>query len=131
MPIMAIKKEKKMKRIVSTLLVCVLLLGCVFSLTACSKILNGKYELDAVVGSKTYDFSLTKVTITYELLGKDTTIEGKYKIAENDDGDLEITFTFEDEEKAEDYAGTFSFAKGKEGDTEYIKIGGVKYTKVD
>ena len=110
-----------MKRIISTLLVCVLLLGCVFSLASCDKIVMGTYELDAIVGSKTYEFGLTKVSITYEVLGQDTTIEGKYSI----DGD-EITFTFEDEDKAKDYAGTFSFEKGED----YIKIGGIKYTKV-
>ena len=120
-----------MKRIISTILVCALLLGCVLTLASCGKTLSGKYELDAVVGSKTYEFSMSKVVITYELLGKETSVEGKYKIAENDKGDLEITFTFEDEDAAKDYAGTFSFVEGKEGDTEYIKIGGLKYKKVD
>ena len=120
-----------MKRIISTILVCALLLGCVLTLASCGKTISGKYELDAVVGSKTYEFSGSKVVITYELLGKETSVEGKYKIAENDKGDLEITFTFEDEDAAKDYAGTFSFAEGKEGDTKYIKIGGLKYNKVD
>ena len=121
-----------MKRIISTLLVCVLLLGCVFTLASCGKVLSGKYELDAVLASKTYEFSgLNKVVITYEALSVETTLEGTYKIAENDDGDLEITFTFEDEEKADEYAGTFSFAQGEEDGVKYIKIGGVKYKKVD
>ena len=121
-----------MKRIISTLLVCVLLVGCVFSLAACGKKLSGKYELDALIGSKTYEFSGKKVSITYEVAGFEKTIEGEYKIDENDDGDLEITFTFaDDEEDADDYAGTFSFAEGKEGDVEYIKIGLSKFNKVD
>ena len=121
-----------MKRIISTILVCVLLIGCVFTLASCSSILIGEYELDAGLAEVTYDFSLTKVSITYEdLLGNEKTIEGKYKIAENDDGKTEITFTFENEEEAKNYSGTFSFEKGKEGDDEYIKIGGVKYTKED
>ena len=121
-----------MKRIISTFLVCVLLLGCVFTLASCGKMLSGKYELDAYVGSKTYEFSgLNKVSITYELLSVETTIEGTYKSAENDKGETEITFTFEDEEKAKDYAGTFPFAQGEEDGVKYIKIGILKYNKAD
>ena len=120
-----------MKKIISTVLICVLLLGCVMSFTSCDSILMGTYELDAYVGGVTYDFSLTKVVITYELLGHETSIEGKYDITKDDDGDLEITFTFENEEEAKDYAGTFSFSKGEEDGVDYIKIGGVKYKKVD
>ena len=121
-----------MKRITSLLLACVLLVGCVFALASCAKTISGKYELDALVGSKTYEFKGKSVTITYEVLGFEKTIEGEYAIDENDDGDLEITFTFaEDEEDADDFKGTFAFAEGKEGDTKYIKIGGVKYNKVD
>ena len=116
-----------MKKIISTLLVCVLLLGCVLTLGSCSKFLMGEYELDALVGSVKYEFKLTKVEITVEVLGQDTAFEGTYKIAENEKGETEITFTFEDDEKAKEYAGTFSFEKG-DG---YIKIGGVKYNKVE
>ena len=101
-----------MKKIISTVLVCVLLLGCVLTLGSCGSILMGEYELDAVVGGVTYDFKLTKVEITAELLGQETTIEGSYKIAKNDKGETEITFTFEDEDNAKEYAGTFSFEKG-------------------
>ena len=115
-----------MKKIISTLLVCVLLLGCVFTLASCSKLLYGKYELDAVVGSVTYDFKVTKVAVTFELLGQETTVEGTFKITENEKGESQITFTFEDEEKAKEYAGTFSFEKGED----YVKIGGVQYKKV-
>ena len=116
-----------MKKIISTVLVCVLLLGCVLSLGSCSKLLYGKYELDAAVASVTYDFKITTVEITYELLGQEVTLEGDFKIAENEKGELEITFTFENEEEAKEYAGTFSFEKGED----YVKIGGVKYNKVE
>ena len=110
------------------LLVAVLLVGCVFALASCGKRLSGKYELDAVVASKTYEFKGKNVTITYEAFGQDATIEGTYSIAENDEGDLEITFTFaDDEEGADEYEGTFKF---EEGDG-YIKIAGVKYKKAD
>ena len=121
-----------MKKIISTILMCALLVGCVFTFASCSSVVMGKYELDAGLAEVTYDFGLSKVSITYEdLLGNEETVEGKYKIAKNDDGETEITFTFENEEKAKEYSGTFSFEKGKEGDDQYIKIGGVKYTKED
>ena len=119
-----------MKRIISLLLVCVLLVGSVFALASCSKMLSGKYELDAAVASKTYEFSGNKVTITYEVLGFEKSLEGTYKIAADEEGKETITFTFAaDAEDADDYAGEFSFAEGKEGDESYIKIGGVKYVK--
>lgn len=126
-----------MKKIISTILVCVLLLGCVMSLSSCSNMLTGKYEaeVDALVagGKVVYDFTpfgYTKTT-TAEVLGfsKDTVEEGKYKIAENDDGELTITFTYEvdGEEKSE----TVAFSKGEEDGVKYIKLGLVKLTKVD
>lgn len=120
-----------MKKILSAILVCVLLVGCVFALASCGKTLSGKYKLDAIIGSKTYEFKGNTVAITYEVAGFEKTINGEYKIAENEDGDLKITISFPDsEEDTDDFAGTFSFAEGKEGDTTYIKIGGAKYNKV-
>ena len=88
-----------MKKIISTILVCVLLLGCVMSFTSCSKMLYGKYEaeVDALVagGEVEYEFTpfgYTKTTKT-EVLGfeKETVEEGKYKITENEDGELVTT----------------------------------------
>ena len=120
-----------MKRIISTLLVCVLLVGCVFSLAACGKKLSGKYEL-ALVGGKTYEFKGKNVVITYEVGLIEKSIEGEYSIAENDKGNLEITFTFADDvEDADVYKGTFAFAEGEEDGVEYIKIAGIKYNKAD
>ena len=76
-----------MKRIISTILVCVLLLGCVLSLASCGKMLFGKYESKLTEDNKTvYDFSIGKVTRTDTIgiagLTKDTVTEGKYKINE-------------------------------------------------
>ena len=126
-----------MKKIISTLLVCVLLLGCVMSFASCSNLLIGKYEaeVDAVVagGKVTYEFAAIKYTktTTTEVLGfeKTTVEEGKFKIAENDEGELTITFTYEadGEEKTE----TASFTQGEENGVKYIKIGLVKYTRDD
>ena len=124
-----------MKKLMCVVLVVVMML----SLVACGKKLSGTYEaeIDVVLlkYTATYEFSGSKVTAVKKTTVFGTvntvTLEGTYEIAENDDGELEITFTFENEEEAKDYAGTFSFAKGKEGDTQYIKIGGAKYKKVD
>ena len=126
-----------MKKIISTILVCVLLLGCMMSLASCSSLLIGKYEaeLDAVVagGKVTYDFAAIKYTktTTTEVLGfeKSTVEEGSFKISENDDGELTITFTYEvdGEEKTE----TASFSQGEEDGVKYVKIGIVKYTRSD
>ena len=126
-----------MKKLISTILVCVLLLGCVMSFTSCSKMLLGKYEteVDAVVagGKVVYEFTpfgYTKTTTT-EVLGfaKDSVEEGKYKITENEDGDLTITFTYEVDGKEE--AESFSFSQGEEDGVKYVKLGLIKYTKVD
>ena len=119
-----------MKKIISAVLVCVLLVGCVFALASCGKTLSGTYSAGGDTLGTTYEFSGNKVTITYKVLGFSKDIEGTYEITTNDEDKEVIIFTFADgEEDADDYAGEFSFAEGKEGDTEYIKIGGVKYEK--
>ena len=125
-----------MKKIISTVLVCVFLLGCVFTLASCSKLLFGSYEtgLDAVVasGNVTYDFKVFKYTktTTNELLGKTSTTveEGTFKITEVEEGKLEITFTYEvDGEKKTE---TLPFVTGEENGVKYVELGLVKYTEV-
>ena len=117
-----------MKKIISAVLVCILLVGCMLTLASCSKKLSGTYKGDAGIGSATYEFSGKKVIITAELLTMEKKFEGKYEINEDEDG-YTITFTFKDDE-AESYSGEFSFAEGEENGVEYIKIGGIKYKKV-
>lgn len=124
-----------MKKLLSTILVCVLLVGCVFTLAGCvlsvgpMTMITGKYEADAVVGGLTYEFgAFGKVTVTAKLLGMSTSFEGKYKV-DNKTDPHQITFTFENED-AKEYAGTVSFSSGKEGDVKFVKIGGVKYNEV-
>lgn len=119
-----------MKKIISLTLVCVMLLACVFTLASCGKRLSGTYSMGSGVAGVSYEFSGKNVAVTFSLLGTQTTVEGTYEIGENEDGETVITFEFEDE-KAEKYDGTFAFAEGTEGDTDYIKIGGVKYDKKD
>ena len=119
-----------MKRILSALLVCVLLVGCVFALASCGKKLSGTYSAGSGTLGTTYEFKGSDVTITYSVLGFEKTISGTYEITTNDEDKEVIVFTFADDaEDADKYEGEFSFAEGKEGDTEYIKIGGVQYNK--
>jgi len=115
-----------MKRIISTLLVCALLVGCMLTLVACGNILNGTYsdktEFMGQSVETSYTFKGKNVTIEVKtVLGgkvESESIEGTYKI----DGD-EITFTLE--EDGETKTETFTFEKGDD----YIKIAGIKYTK--
>lgn len=113
-------------------LVLVAAMVCVL-FASCGNTISGTYkgEVDAfgLAGAEVvYKFSGSKVSVTAtaSILGFEKTVEsdGTYKIAENEDGKLEITFTFENSD-AEKYGGTFSFEKGDE----YIKIGGAKYEK--
>ena len=124
-----------MKKIISTILVCVLLLGCAMSLTSCGKKLSGKYECVITDSNRVaYEFTPFKVvkTTTTGLLGytNDTVVEGTYKINEVENDNFEITFTW-DVEGEEDEISTVSFSQGEENGEKYIKLGGVKYKKVD
>ena len=124
-----------MKKIISTVLVCVLLLGCVMSLISCGKMLSGKYECIITESNRvTYEFTPSKVTKTTTLgaLGytKDTVVDGTYKINEVDEDRFEITFTW-DVEGDEDEISTVSFSQGEENGEKYIKLDGVKFKKVD
>ena len=115
-----------MKRIISALLVCVLLVGVVFALASCGKTLSGEY-VESITKNVTYKFSGSKYTCTVDnLIGDDTVTEGKYSIDE-DKG--EITFTYE--EGGEEKTRTENFSSGEEDGVKYIKIGGTKFTKVD
>ena len=116
-----------MKRILSLVLVCVLLVGTVFALASCGVTLSGKY-VDAL-GVTAYEFSGNKVKM---YVGQNVVAEGTYKI-EGEADEQTITFTFTSGEDADDESGTVDFVSGKEGDKEYIKLGSgilaVKYTK--
>ncbi len=117
-----------MKKTVSAILVCVLLLGTMLTLVSCDRILFGKYEADLVVSKVTYEFSaFNKVTITVDpIIGETSVTEGTYKIAEDNEGNIEFVFTAKDGEPE-----ASSFSTGEEDGVKYIKIGGVKYNKAD
>lgn len=124
------KGDIKMKKIVSTILVCVLLLGCVMSLASCGKTFTGTYTTTTLLGSvDTYEFKIGgKVVLTHDpIVGNTDTFEGKYEI---NDETGEITFVFENEDAHKTYGGTKDFSTGSEDDVKYIKIDGWKYTEV-
>lgn len=121
--------KKSIMKVFALLLVTVLV-ASVFA--GCAKTISGSYEAQIeILGQKysvTYTFSGSKVTVVSKitLLGnvKTETVEGKYSITENSDGSMEITFSdFEENNFVEN--GTKTFEEGED----YIKIGGVQYTK--
>mgnify|MGYP003291418778 CR=1 FL=1 len=118
-----------MKKIISTILVCVLLVGSIFTLASCGKSVSGTYEADLVVSKVTYEFGMFgKVTCTTDPIVGDTTVkEGKYKIYEAGENEFKIAFTWEGDEAEGD---SVSFTTGTEGDVDYIKIAGIQYNKV-
>ena len=113
-----------MKKTISAVLVCVIIVCTLFALTSCGKVLTGKYEAETIIGDITYEFEIGgKVTMTTDpLFGKNETVEGEYEF--NKDGD-EITLTFNGE------STTYEYVEGEEGGVAYIKLDGVKYTKAD
>ena len=122
---------KKTLRIVAIAMVAVML--CL-SLASCGKKISGKYEAEINVllasYTATYEFSGSQVEATKKatVLGnvKTTVLEGKYEIAELDDGSMEITITFESEDD-DIKSGTYTFEEGEN----YIKIAGIQYNKVE
>lgn len=121
-----------MKRVISTILVCVLLLGCVLSLASCGKMFSGTYQADIAIAKLTCEFKFGgKVTVTVDpLVGDTTSYEGKYEINKDTQ---EITFVFEnaDDNLITNYFhGTQKFSQGEKDGTKFIEIGGVTYTEV-
>lgn len=122
-----------MKKSVRILVVALALLMTMVVFASCAKTISGTYaaEVDVVVlkYTATYEFSGKNVTVTKvvnPLIGdaKTTTIEGTYEIVENDDGSMDITLSFKNEDE-HITSGTFDFEQGDD----YIKIGIVTYNK--
>ena len=124
-----------MKKIISAVLVCVLLVGCIFALASCAKTLNGTYEMGSGVAGASYTFKGSNVTITYKFLGTETEIKGTYVISEDEEKGQIITITIADEDAeaddADKYEGVHTLVEGTEGDKKFIKIDGVQYNKVE
>ena len=115
-----------MKKIVSTILLCVLLCGSIFSLASCSNIVFGEYDGSINLGIIKYDikmkFSIGKVTIETE---SEKVYTAKYKIAEDEDGDRTITFTYED--GADEF---LAFPGGEALSLVESEVEGVKYLTI-
>jgi predicted small secreted protein len=119
-----------MKKIISSILVCVLLVGVIFSLVSCGNTLSGTYE------GWLFDlkFKGNKVTV----IAGDKQLTGTYEIEKDDEtGKKTIDFDFVDEDKAEGDAkyilgiidslldGDIPFAE-EDGE---LNIGGSKFKK--
>lgn len=122
--------KKTILKVLTLSLVAVMLL-C--TLASCGKMISGSYDSQIeFLGQKwtvTYTFKANKVEAVSKatILGnvKSETVEGTYKITENSDGSMEITFDFEKETdifKNE----TVTFEQGED----YIKLGLTTYNKV-
>ncbi len=128
-----------MKKTISTILVCVLLVGSLLTLASCevAGFVFGTYSrTDTVIVdiTTTYEFSLTEVTrtVTTDNLigsGQSTTTETmKYKVGENDEGEKVIAFTVETDDGSK--TTEYSFNSGKDDGGSYIEIGGTRYYSV-
>ena len=122
-----------MKKSIRILAVVMALLMVTLVFAACGKTLKGKYSADFLGTGTTLEFSgkNVRLTVTVTLLGEIAAVEGTYTIEDD-----KITFDFVDEEQVENdkakdvlskFTGTVDFEEGDD----YIKIGGVKYEKVD
>lgn len=128
-----------MKKTISTILVCVLLVGSLLTLASCevAGFVFGTYSrTDTVIVdiTTTYEFSLTEVTkttTTDNLIGSGqstTTQTMKYKVGENDEGEKIIAFTVETDDGSK--TTEYSFNSGKDDGGSYIEIGGTRYYSV-
>ena len=129
-----------MKKTISTILVCVLLIGSIFSLSSCevAGFVFGTYSrtYDALVVEETvtYKFGLGKVEVITTTEGQisgnteTTTKEYKYKVTENEKGEKVIIFTVENDNDAKPIE--LSFNSGSDDGGAYIEIGGIRYYAV-
>ena len=117
-----------MKKILSIMLVCVMLVGAVCTFTSCGTILIGTYENETIYTS--FEFKGNKFTMTLDIpyVDADVVRSGTYKITGKDD-EREIVFTFE--EDGEEKTETSKFSSGEKDGEKYIVIGGVTFTKAD
>jgi hypothetical protein len=128
-----------MKKTISTILVCVLLLGSLLSLSSCevAGFVFGTYSrTDTIIFdiTTTCEFSLTEVTKTVttdNLIGNgqsSTTETMKYKVTDNEDGEKVIVFTVETEDGSK--ITEYSFNSGSDDGGAYIEINGIRYYSV-
>lgn len=122
-----------MKKSVRILAIVMVVLMLAMSLTACGKKLSGKYSAD-VLGTgttMTFDGSDVKIAITVTLLGEVASVDATYEIKDD-----KISFDIADEEEitndlAKKVIKSLEEPVDFEEGEDYIKIAGVKYTKVE
>ncbi len=122
-----------MKRTLKVAAIVMAALILCLALASCGKKLSGKYSADLFGTGTTLEFNGNKVKlgVTITLIGEVASLDGTYSI-----DDDKITFDFVDEdgvenEKAKEVLGKFKGEVSFEEGDDYIKIGGVKYTKVE
>ncbi len=133
-----------MKRVLSSILVCVLLIGSLLSFASCGKkTVSGTYEgslnLGFVAYTVTYSFNGNNVEISSQLTSavgslNPTVINATYEIAEDEEGNMTITFDYGEAEAGdgmEEEGVALSFTEGAEGGVKYIKIAGIKYNEAE
>lgn len=121
-----------MKKTMRWLAIALVALTLCMTLVGCAKTLKGTYVAEGggsiVTAGTSYTFSGNKVTIEVKagLFGFETStsFDGQYEIVKAEDGTMDITFTFGDDE-AKKYSGTFDFEEIDGG----IKIGGIIHNK--
>ena len=120
-----------MKKIISLLLVCVLLVCCVFALASCEKRLEGTYR--NADGGATYVFEGDTVKRIINIFGFEKEDNGTYKISENHKDEVIITMFWDDgdEDDSNNDKSKFVLLEGAEGGTKYIKLDGTQYNKVE
>ncbi len=117
-----------MKRIISALIVCILVLGCVVTFASCKdNSLSGTYTSEAGVTSIAFSEKSAVIMISFSVgdFYSSSTYEANYKIKGGN-----IVFSYDkDQKKYEQLNGKYDFELGEESGKEYIKIDGIKYTK--
>ena len=124
-----------MKKITSLILVCVMLVGCVFAFASCA-MRFGKYESELNIGIASYkvtlEFSFNNIKVTQKakaLGSSDTNVyEGSFNIT-GEGEDMEISFEFE-EDCPVFSADSYEFEEGEDDDGKFVRIGVTKYYEV-
>lgn len=114
-----------MKKILSVVLVCVMLVGMMCTLASCGTRLSGTYECEKL--NTTIEFKGKDFTMTTEIpFVGDVVRTGTYEIT-GEEGDREIVFTFEEDGEEETETSDLVIGEGKK----YIEIDGVKFEKAE
>lgn len=120
-----------MKKITSLILVCALLVCCMFTFASCGKFGTYEGEVDIAIAkykvTLEFSFSNVKVTTKASAFGSSDTdvYEGSFKITGEGD-EMEIAFDFE-EDCPIFSADSYDYAEGEDEDGKFVKIGLSKY----